>query len=54
LIDAALVRSVGLYGMSECRADGSTMPTRLVLGFGNTTDRAITEGIAAIADILNP
>ncbi|HEV3356808.1 MAG TPA: PLP-dependent aminotransferase family protein [Pseudonocardiaceae bacterium] len=54
LIDAALARSVGLYGMSECRADHSRTPTRLVLGFGNTTDRAITEGIAAIADLLNP
>jgi GntR family transcriptional regulator/MocR family aminotransferase len=54
LIEAALARSVGLYGMSEWRADHASSPTRLVLGFGNTTDRAITEGIAAIADLLHP
>ena len=44
LIGAALARSVGLYGMSQWRADHADTPTRLVLGFGNTTDRAITEG----------
>ncbi|HJP74021.1 MAG TPA: PLP-dependent aminotransferase family protein [Pseudonocardiaceae bacterium] len=54
LIDAALARSVGLYGMSECRASHANDPTRLVLGFGNTTERAITEGIAAVADLLRP
>jgi GntR family transcriptional regulator/MocR family aminotransferase len=54
LIETALARSVGLYGMSEWRADHASRPTRLVLGFGNTTDRAITEGIAAIADLLHP
>ena len=54
LIGAALARSVGLYGMSQWRADHADTPTRLVLGFGNTTDRAITEGIAAIADLLRP
>ena len=54
LIDAALARSVGLYGMSTCRASRSSTPTRIVLGFGNTTGRAITEGIAAIGDLLRP
>ena len=54
LIEAARARSVGLYGMSECRASHASGPTRLVLGFGNTTDRAITEGIAAIGDLLRP
>jgi GntR family transcriptional regulator/MocR family aminotransferase len=54
LIDAALARSVGVYGMSECRASHASDPARLVLGFGNTTERAITEGIAAIGDLLRP
>lgn len=54
LVDAALARSVGLYGMSACRASHASTPTRLVLGFGNTTERAITAGIDTIADLLRP
>lgn len=44
---------VGLYGMSACRTSGTAVPPRLVLGFGQVTDRAITEGVAAVADLLN-
>ncbi|MFB4297503.1 PLP-dependent aminotransferase family protein [Actinomadura sp. NTSP31] len=54
LIDAARTRAVGLHGMSMCRADGADSPLQLVLGFGNTGERAIRAGIAAIADLLTP
>jgi GntR family transcriptional regulator/MocR family aminotransferase len=52
VIDAALERGVGLYGMSAFRADRATEPTQLVLGFGNLGERAIEPGIAAIAPLL--
>jgi GntR family transcriptional regulator/MocR family aminotransferase len=52
VIAAARARGVGLYGMSGCRADGSTKPDQLVLGLGNLTERAIQSGIARIADLL--
>jgi GntR family transcriptional regulator / MocR family aminotransferase len=45
-------RSIGLHGMSTYRFDGATEPAQLVLGFGNLTEGAIKEGIAAIADLL--
>jgi len=50
VIRAARSRSVGLYGMSAYRADHSPHPTQLVLGFGNTSQRAIQTGIALISD----
>ncbi len=46
-------RSVGLYGMSAQRSDKHTTPTQLLLGFGNTGERAIRTGIAAVGDLLN-
>jgi GntR family transcriptional regulator/MocR family aminotransferase len=52
VIAAARDQSVGLYGMSTHRANRSTVPPRLVLGFGNLTERTITRGIATIADVL--
>ncbi|HEX6453907.1 MAG TPA: hypothetical protein VF060_31150 [Trebonia sp.] len=45
-------RSVGLYGMSTHRAGHSAEPPQLVLGFGNTGQRAIRAGIAVLGDIL--
>jgi len=48
----ARTRSVGLHGMSAYRFDGATTPPRLVLGFGNLTERAIEQGIAAVGDLL--
>ncbi|NUP36970.1 MAG: hypothetical protein HOY76_08105 [Streptomyces sp.] len=45
-------RGVGLYGMSECRASGAESPARLIVGFGDVTDRAIVQGVAAVADLL--
>jgi len=53
VIRAARSRSVGLYGMSSCRADHAPGPPQLVLGFGNTSQRAIQAGIAVLGDILS-
>jgi GntR family transcriptional regulator/MocR family aminotransferase len=44
VIEVARARGVGLYGMSEYRADRATGPPRLVIGFGNTTESAIRTG----------
>jgi GntR family transcriptional regulator / MocR family aminotransferase len=52
VIEAARERSVGLYGMSEQRADRSALPGQLVIGFGNLSERAIASGIAAVGDLL--
>ena len=52
IVAAAAGRQVGLYGMSEFRASGAPDPPQLVLGFGNTGERAIEPGIAAVADLL--
>ncbi|MEU0400131.1 PLP-dependent aminotransferase family protein [Streptomyces sp. NPDC006197] len=52
LVTAARARSVGLYGMSACRASHAPGPVRLVLGFGNIGERAIAAGLAAVGDLL--
>jgi len=52
IVRAARARSVGLYGMSAYRADGSADPPQLVLGFGDTGRRAIEAGIAVLGDLL--
>ena len=52
VIAEARSRSVGLYGMGTYRADHSPDPPQLVLGFGNTTQRAIHAGIALVGDLL--
>jgi GntR family transcriptional regulator / MocR family aminotransferase len=52
VIAAARQRLVGLYGMSTYRSDHSPAPPQLVLGFGNTSQRAITEGIAVLGEIF--
>ncbi|WP_405648865.1 PLP-dependent aminotransferase family protein [Streptomyces sp. NBC_00019] len=52
LVGAARTRGVGLYGMSACRTSEDVEPPQLVLGFGNVTERAIAEGVAAVADLL--
>jgi GntR family transcriptional regulator/MocR family aminotransferase len=38
--------------MSVCRSNRATAPPQLVLGFGDVGERAITEGIATIGDLL--
>ncbi|MFJ1554537.1 aminotransferase class I/II-fold pyridoxal phosphate-dependent enzyme [Streptomyces mirabilis] len=53
VVDGARARSVGLYGMSACRSNRATAPPQLVLGFGDVGERAITEGIATIGDLLS-
>ncbi|WP_433042997.1 PLP-dependent aminotransferase family protein [Dactylosporangium sp. CS-033363] len=52
LITRALDRGVGLYGMAEHHRDPASARPRLVLGFGNTSQREIAAGIAAVADLL--
>ncbi|MFF1297885.1 MULTISPECIES: PLP-dependent aminotransferase family protein [unclassified Streptomyces] len=53
LVDTARTRGVGLYGMSACRTSQAPEPPQLVLGFGNVTERAIAEGVAAVVDLLD-
>ncbi|MFJ9538655.1 PLP-dependent aminotransferase family protein [Streptomyces sp. NPDC101225] len=53
VVAAARERGVGLYGMSECRTSKATTPPQLVLGFGNVTEHAITEGIGRVAELLD-
>src|SRR5215831_12848108 len=52
LVAAARERSVGLYGMSLNRSDGSVRPPQLVIGFGHVGERAIEAGVAAVGDLL--
>ena len=53
VIAAARERGVGLHGIAEYRGvpDPAAPPT-LLMGFGNTAERAIEPAIAAIADLL--
>jgi GntR family transcriptional regulator/MocR family aminotransferase len=52
VVAAARDRSVGLYGMSLNRSDGSVRPPQLVIGFGHVSERAIEAGVAAVGDLL--
>ena len=53
VIAAARERGVGLHGMAEYRGvPDPAAPPALVMGFGNTGERAIEPAIAAIADLL--
>ncbi|WP_042381774.1 PLP-dependent aminotransferase family protein [Streptacidiphilus melanogenes] len=52
VVAAARARSVGLHGMSACRASRDTRPPQLVLGFGDVGLRALTAGVAAVGDLL--
>jgi GntR family transcriptional regulator/MocR family aminotransferase len=54
VVAAGRERGVGLFGMSTYRSTGATNPPQLVFGFGNTPQRAIRSGIAAVADLLSP
>jgi GntR family transcriptional regulator/MocR family aminotransferase len=53
VIEAARRRDVGLYGMSTFRADGAAEPPQLILGFGNTPERSVRAGLAAVGDLLD-
>ncbi|MCN9243693.1 PLP-dependent aminotransferase family protein [Streptomyces sp. RY43-2] len=52
VVAAARARRVGLYGMAANRSAPGTDGARLVLGFGNVSERAVAEGIAAVGDLL--
>jgi GntR family transcriptional regulator/MocR family aminotransferase len=52
IIEQALARSIGLYGMSSYRPSGRSGPPALVLGFGNLSEAAIERGIGTISDIF--
>ena len=53
VIAAARERGVGLHGIAEYRgAPDPAAPAALLMGFGNTSERAIEPAIAAIADLL--
>jgi GntR family transcriptional regulator / MocR family aminotransferase len=52
VIRAARARSVGLYGMSAYRASHAADPPQLVLGFGNTGQRAIRTGVEVLGEVL--
>ncbi|MGO9901834.1 MAG: PLP-dependent aminotransferase family protein [Solirubrobacteraceae bacterium] len=52
IIEQALERSIGLYGISSYRSGGRSGPPQLVLGFGNLTEAEIQRGIGAISDLL--
>ncbi|MGW3493520.1 MocR-like pyridoxine biosynthesis transcription factor PdxR [Streptomyces sp. NPDC001020] len=54
VVAAARARRIGLYGMAANRsAPDGTGGARLVLGFGNVSERAVAEGIAAVGDLLD-
>lgn len=53
VIDRARERGVGLYGMSGNRSAKAAAPPQLILGFGNLSQRAIGDGIAAVGDLLS-
>ncbi|MEU4539091.1 PLP-dependent aminotransferase family protein [Streptosporangium sp. NPDC023825] len=55
VVEAARRRSVALYGISGYFLDPPerrASPARLVLGFGNLTPDTVSDGIAAVADLL--
>ncbi|MET8784212.1 PLP-dependent aminotransferase family protein [Streptomyces sp. NPDC004589] len=53
VIAAARARRVGLYGMAANRSvPAGSSGARLVLGFGDVTERAIADGVAAVGDLL--
>jgi GntR family transcriptional regulator/MocR family aminotransferase len=52
VVEEASRRGVGLYGMAGMHHTTGTSAPQLVLGFGNTGQRAIEAGIAAVADLL--
>jgi GntR family transcriptional regulator/MocR family aminotransferase len=52
VITRARACGVGLYGLSPNRSTKAVDPPRLVLGFGNLSERAIGEGIARIGHLL--
>jgi len=53
IVDRALAAGVRLYGMGRYRAAGAAgSPPQLVMGYGNTSARAVAAGIATIGPLL--
>ncbi|MFD8501754.1 PLP-dependent aminotransferase family protein [Streptomyces sp. NPDC059687] len=53
VVAAARARRVGLYGMSANRSVPAGIGgARLVLGFGNVSERAVADGVAVVGDLL--
>jgi GntR family transcriptional regulator/MocR family aminotransferase len=52
VVEAARAHGVGIYGMSVNRSTRSPDPPQLVLGFGNLSERAIIDGVARLAPLL--
>ncbi|WP_425266216.1 PLP-dependent aminotransferase family protein [Amycolatopsis pretoriensis] len=53
VISRAAERGVGLYGLGRMHTAPPATAPRLVLGFGDTPQRSIEAGIAAVADLLS-
>jgi GntR family transcriptional regulator/MocR family aminotransferase len=54
VIAAARERGVGLHGIAAYRGvHDETAPPMLVMGFGNTPERAIEPAVAAVASLLS-
>ena len=49
---ASRLRRVGLFGVGRYRSDPTGHPPQLVFGFGNTGQCVISDGITAVADML--
>lgn len=52
VVARAREHGVGVYGMSRYRSTGAATPGQLVIGFGNTSTRAIAEGMSSIRSWL--
>jgi GntR family transcriptional regulator / MocR family aminotransferase len=52
VVSAAAARGVGVEGLRSLREGGPGSPARLVLGYGNLSERAIREGIGRLADAV--
>jgi GntR family transcriptional regulator/MocR family aminotransferase len=52
-VSGCAAHSVAVYGMSRYRSDRGTEPAQLVLGFGNVTERAITESVRRVGPALS-
>ncbi|MEU0792085.1 PLP-dependent aminotransferase family protein [Amycolatopsis sp. NPDC005961] len=53
VIARAAERGVGLYGLARMHSTERATAPRLVLGFGDTPQRSIEAGIAAVGDLLS-
>ncbi|AVT39279.1 PLP-dependent aminotransferase family protein [Plantactinospora sp. BB1] len=52
VIERASAQRIGLYGMSGYRADGSSTPPQLVVGFGNLSEDTIQAAVRVIGTLV--